>query len=121
LAQLSPAQYDRVRQDTAQRLGIRMETLDNEVARRRAVVQARAVKLPLTEPWPESVDGSEVLHQVAARFSLQVVLPAGAAHAITLWAVHAHAFEAFLHTARPAHREPDRAGPLPPRGPAPSY
>jgi len=100
LAQLSPTQYDRARQGAAQRLGIRMETLDSEVSRRRADVQARAVKLPLIEPWPESVDGAEVLHQVAARFSLQVVLPPGAAHAIALWDAHAHAFEAFLHTPR---------------------
>jgi len=100
LAQLSPTQYDRARQGAAQRLGIRMETLDSEVSRRRADVQARAVKLPLIEPWPDSVDGAEVLHQVAARFSLQVVLPPGAAHAIALWDAHAHASEAFLHTPR---------------------
>src|ERR1043166_7084570 len=104
LAQLTPAQYDRIRPAEAIRLGIRLETLDAEVARCRLVTdydaQARAVKLTLIEPWPEPVNGAEVLHQVADRFVLRVVLPPGASHALALWPAHAHAFRAFLHTPR---------------------
>src|SRR5882724_7618425 len=54
LARLSPGQYDRARQAEATRLGIRLETLDAEVARCRPDVsydaQARAVKLQSVEP-----------------------------------------------------------------------
>src|SRR5947209_10857915 len=88
LARLTPAQYDRVRKAEARRLGIRIETLDSEVAKCRPDdydAQARAVKLPPVEPWPDPVDGQEVLTQVVARFVLRVVLPPGAADAITLW------------------------------------
>src|SRR5213594_2731720 len=104
LAALTPAQYDRARQVEAARLGIRLETLDAEVARCRLEAdydaQARAVKLPLIEPWPEPVDGQEVLHQVLARFVRAVVLPPGAPAVLALWPAHAHAFDAFLHTPR---------------------
>jgi putative DNA primase/helicase len=62
--------------------------------------EARAVKLPPVEPWPEPVDGNEVLHQVRARFVRAVILPPGAAEVLALWPAHAHAFDAFLHTPR---------------------
>jgi len=85
-------------------LGIRLETLDAEVAKSRTELdyddQARAVKLPPVEPWPEPVDGAEVLDQVSARFTLHVFLPPGAADGITLWDAPAHAFQAFLHSPR---------------------
>jgi len=104
LAALTPAQYDRVRQAEATSLGIRLETLDAEVAKCRPDVsydaQARAVKLQPVEPWPEPVDGSEVLTQVTARFTLHIVLPPGAAVELALWEAHVHAFGAFLHTPR---------------------
>src|SRR6266702_726374 len=96
LAALSPAQYDRTRKPEATRLGLRLETLDTEVAKSRTELdyddQARAVKLPPVEPWPEPVDGAEVLDQVSERFTLHVFLPPGAADGITLWDAHAHAF-----------------------------
>ena len=102
LAALSPAQYDRTRKAEATHLGIRLETLDTEVAKSRTELdyddQARAAKLPPVEPWPEPVDGAEVLDQVSERFTLHVFLPPGAADGITLWDAHAHAFQAFLHS-----------------------
>src|SRR5437868_4756209 len=89
LAALTPAQYDRVRKAEARRLGIRIETLDAEVARCRLEAdydaQARAINLPVVEPWPDPVNGAEVLHQVAERFLLRLILPPGAAHALALW------------------------------------
>ena len=103
LARLSPGEYDRARQPEAARLGIRKETLDTEVARRRPLsddAQGRAVHLPAVEPWPEPVNGAEVLDQVSARFTHYLVLPPGAADAIALWQPHAHACTAFVHTPR---------------------
>src|SRR6266446_6971048 len=103
LARLSPGEYDRARQAEATRLGIRKETLDTEVARRRPLsddAQGRAVHLPAVEPWPEPVNGAEVLDQVSARFTHYLVLPPGAADAIALWETHAHTCAAFVHTPR---------------------
>jgi len=103
LARLSPGEYDRARQAEAARLGIRKETLDAEVARCRPLSddgQGHPVHLPPVEPWPEAVDGAEVLDYVSARFTLHLVLPPGAADAIALWNAHAHACAAFVHTPR---------------------
>src|SRR5258708_5052606 len=60
----------------------------------------RNVKLPVIEPWPEPVKGAEVLDEVSARYTRVVLLPAGAADAMTLWTAHAHAYEAFAQTPR---------------------
>jgi putative DNA primase/helicase len=104
LAKLRPTEYDRAREKEAKRLGIRVATLDAEVAQRRPASstsgQGRTVELPDLEPWPESVNGAQVLNEVAATFARYVALPPGAADALTLWAAHAHAFEVFLHSPR---------------------
>ncbi|MBI4328198.1 MAG: DUF3631 domain-containing protein [Chloroflexi bacterium] len=104
LAKLPPADYDRARDAEAKRLGIRVGTLDGEVATRRPAAsdcaQGGAVELPDIEPWPEPVDGAEVLNEVAATFTRYIVLPHGAADALALWTAHAHALEAFIHTPR---------------------
>jgi putative DNA primase/helicase len=99
LAQLSPAQYDRARRAEAGRLHLRLKTLDAEVAKIRTELgieaQANAVKLPAIEPWPEPVDGAELLDQVSCRYTAYMVLPLGAADAFALWGVHPHALAAF--------------------------
>jgi hypothetical protein len=103
LARLSPGEYDRARQSEAARLGIRKETLDSEVAKRRPLsdaAQGRAVHLPAVEPWPEPVDGAQLLDEVSARNSAGLVLPPGAADAMALWSEQAHACPAFVHTPR---------------------
>ncbi len=105
LAKLTPTDYDRCRVSEAARLGIRVATLDAEVAACRPKTaddgaQGFAVDLPSVEPWPHPVDGGKVLSEVAAAFSRYVALPVGAADALALWTAHAHAFEAFVHTPR---------------------
>ena len=103
LARLSAVEYDRARPAEAARLGLRKETLDSEVARRRPLsddAQARAVHLPAIEPWPLPVNGAEMLDQVAARYALHLALPLGAADVLALWTEQAHACPAFAHTPR---------------------
>ncbi len=100
LARLTLAQYDRVRKSEAGKLGMRVESLDAEVSRCRRQLDEEAngggIELPVVEPWPEAVNGGEVLDAVAGRYSLYVVLPPGAAEAMALWTQHAHALEAFF-------------------------
>lgn len=113
LAKLSPADYDRCRKAEAERLGIRPQTLDDEVAARRPKAkddkaQGAAVVLPDVDPWPDPVSGAEVLNEVALTFARYVVLPPGAADALALWCAHAHAFEAFAHTPRLNFCSPDK-------------
>jgi putative DNA primase/helicase len=112
LAALSRTDYDRCRKDEAKRLGLRPGTLDAEVSARRAPhdpgTQGSAVEFPKIEPWPEPVNGADVLNEAAATFFRYLVLPSGAADALALWAAHTHTFEAFVHTPRLNFRSPER-------------
>src|SRR6266446_7042837 len=106
LASLPAADYDRARKAEAKRLGIRVETLDAEVAKCRQLSDEAAaldstlsiLHSPLV--WPQPVDGAQVLDQVSSRFSLYVKLPPGAADALALWDGHSHAFAAFALSPR---------------------
>lgn len=104
LAKLTPAEYDRVRKAEAARLKIRPATLDAEVSKRRPQADSRAqgtaVNLANVEPWPELVNGCELLDAVSDRFTHYGALPDGAADAMALWTAGCHVFEAFIHTPR---------------------
>lgn len=104
LAALTPMEYDGVREAAAKQLGVRVGTLDVEVAQRRVLPaddgQGTAVEFPAVEPWPYPVDGPEVLSAVVATFVRYVALPPHAAVVLALWAALTHAFEAFLHSPR---------------------
>jgi putative DNA primase/helicase len=107
LAALSPIEYDRCREAEAERLGVRVTTLDSEVKRRRPAdagdgdrLQGRPLELPEPEPWHEPVDGAAMLTAIADAFARYVALPEGAADAVTLWCLHAHALDAAEHAPR---------------------
>ena len=95
LAGLDPMAYDRERQAAADRLGIRVGTLDAEVRRIRGDSgsdDAQGVAFCLTdpEPWPAPVDGAQVLAEIAGAVSRHVVLPPHCADAVALWIMFAH-------------------------------
>lgn len=99
LAKLPPFDYDRAREDEANRLGVRVGTLDRLVARERGDLagdetSGSAVLFPEPEPWPDEVDGAALLNDLADTFTRYVIMPAGAADAAALWALHAHAHDA---------------------------
>jgi len=112
LAALSRVEYDRCRETEAVALGIRKSTLDAEVEAHRPRVGIAAhgstVEFPEVDPWEMPVRGSEVLNEVAARFSRHLALPPGGASALALWVGHTHAFEAFVHTPRLNFRSPEK-------------
>jgi hypothetical protein len=49
------------------------------------------LKLAEVEPWPEPVDGQDLLHELTYCLRKHVVLPEPSIDAIALWVVHAHA------------------------------
>lgn len=104
LAKLSPADYDRCRDNEARRLKIRTVTLDAEIQKRRAksgeILQGGALNLVDVELWPEPVNGADTLAGLAETFSRYVALPAGAADALALWTAHTHCFESFVCSPR---------------------
>jgi putative DNA primase/helicase len=69
-------------------------------------LQGSAVICPDVEPWPEAVDGATVLDEVAKKVSSCLALPDGAPDTIALWIMHAHAYEAFIHSPRLNFRSP---------------
>jgi hypothetical protein len=60
------------------------------------------------EPWPESVDGAELLNELAGMFSRHVVLPGHAAEALALWVLHTYAFELREVTAYVGVESPEK-------------
>jgi hypothetical protein len=105
LATLPPLEYDRVRKAEAERLGIRVTTLDAEVDRLRpqqasSALQGQTVDFAEVEPWPEAVSGASTLSKVAEALCRYVMLPAGVADALALWCTHVHVFTAFLCSPR---------------------
>lgn len=60
----------------------------------RSQEQGQAVTLTDPEPWPEPVGGGPLLAELERTFARFVALPEGAATALALWTVHAHALDA---------------------------
>jgi putative DNA primase/helicase len=101
LAAMPVAEYERARKDEAKRLKMRASVLDREVkAARKNGEDENDLGLFEPEPWPEEVDGGDLLDRIAGALCRHVVMPPHAAEAVTLWAVHCHAFELWRHTPR---------------------
>ena len=112
LASLSPIDYDRRRESAAKLLGVRMSTLDAEVAARRSNIEEQTVTEQLAaatpEPWTDAVDGASLLDDLASFYTRYVVLPEGAAHMLALWTEHTYAMDAFVITPRLAVVSPQK-------------
>src|SRR5262245_29330430 len=99
LSALRPLEYDQVRNTEAERLGVRMGTLDKEVERARGQAGAElsnaADFLIDPEPWPEPVHAARLLDDITDVVRAHLVLPNGAAELLALWVLHAHAHDCF--------------------------
>jgi putative DNA primase/helicase len=60
-----------------------------------AELQGRSLLLESPKPWPEQVDGSDLLGEIVAAIRRYVVLVCGAEVAIALWVLLTHAFDAW--------------------------
>lgn len=96
LAALDTLAYERERKEAAETLGFRVTILDSLVEALRKTEQPGSGNLFLEdpEPWPDPVGGAELLDELCAAARRYVSLPAGAAEAIALWCLHAHAHDA---------------------------
>jgi hypothetical protein len=112
LASLEPFAYDVVRVKEAERLGIRVGTLDDQVEKLREREESsagtgRPLELAPPDPWPTPILGAELLNEIATAVHRYVVLPSEAIVAVTLWVMHAHAFEASTISPRLAITSPE--------------
>jgi putative DNA primase/helicase len=112
LASLSPIDYDRRRESAAKLLGIRVSTLDAEVAAKRSKLEEQHVTEQFAaatpEPWTDAVDGASLLDNLASFYTRFVVLPEGAADMLALWTLHTYAIDAFVITPRLAVVSPQK-------------
>jgi putative DNA primase/helicase len=113
LARLSVLDYDRERHAAAEQLGVRAAILDRliDTERKRLAPsddrQGRALALPESEPWPEAVDGTALLDELAAAIRRHVVVTDHACDATALWAVHTYLLDALDITPRLAVTSPE--------------
>ena len=95
LATLPLIEYDRVRTSEAERLGVRVGTLDSEVGKRRpadlsqTAGQGQPLVLIDPTPWPEPVDGADLLNDQVTAFERYLALAPHSAYALALWVLHA--------------------------------
>src|SRR5262249_43511930 len=100
LAALAPIEYDRVREETAKNLRIRVSTLDDEVKKRQTRTESggktegETILLSDPEPWPESVDIASVLTILTRTVKRFVIVTDSAITAIALWIVNTYAHDA---------------------------
>ena len=62
----------------------------------------------MIEPWPDPINGADLLDEICNAVKRYLVLPEGSAETIALWVVHTHAFQCFEHTPRLAITSPEK-------------
>jgi putative DNA primase/helicase len=88
LATLRLIDFEKERKAAAERLGVRASVLDKVVAAARPdekTGHGRGVELKDPEPWPELVNGSALLDDIAALLKRFVVCDEYSCAAVTLW------------------------------------
>jgi hypothetical protein len=102
LARLPYMQYERERKESAKRLNARTSKLDDLVQSLRPPVkdnddglQGGAVTFAEPDPWPDPVDGAQLLNMIAYAVRRYVVLNKHGIHICALWAVHSYLTEYF--------------------------
>lgn len=94
LAALDAAEYEQCRKDMAKRLNVRVGYLDQEVSRERkgkgnGKTESESYFQEI-EPWPEPVDGGDLLDRLCDAFRRFLALRHGADRALSLWALFTH-------------------------------
>jgi hypothetical protein len=90
LAKLSPLEYDKCRKAEAKKLGVRADTLDEEVAKARPKMPAAATEAlapAAPEPWAEPVDGQTLLNDLLGFIKRFIVVSEPSLIALALWIV----------------------------------
>jgi Protein of unknown function (DUF3631)/Primase C terminal 1 (PriCT-1) len=97
LAALPPLEYDTRRVAVAKAWGVRVNNLDIEVAKRRAVADdaTQDTVVEEIEPWEEPVNGATLLAEFRAIIERHVILPTGAALALSLWVLGSYCMDAW--------------------------
>jgi len=95
LAKLAPLEYDKCRKEEAKRLKVRVDTLDDAVAKARKKDQqaASGIELRKIVPWSAPVEACALFDEVRNFVKRFLVLTPEQLTTIVLWILFAHAFE----------------------------
>jgi putative DNA primase/helicase len=113
LAGLGELEYEGERKKVAKLLNFRAPALDHLVTAERDHVddgnrQGRALSLPEPEPWPEPVNGADVLSSASTIVRQYVVMSDGAADTAALWVMHTYLLDVFGISPRLAITSPEK-------------
>jgi len=86
LSALSPLEYDRVRKDEAETLGVRPGTLDKMVSAARKHDPEGGIDFADVEPWPSPIDPAILLTEISATVRRFIICQHETADAVALWA-----------------------------------
>lgn len=107
------AQYMRYR-DQLKRVGIPLGQFDQAMKRpnlkedqEEQTKRGRRLELYEPSPWPEPVNGVELLDEISATIKNYMVMHESDADLVALWVIHTHIFDAFTHTPRLLITAPD--------------
>ncbi len=95
LSKLDFMEYDRVREEEAKRLDVRVSTLDALVKNLRYEEQVSESIVEEIEPYPEPVSGVEVMGAIEATINRFMVLPSGASAALSAWIACTYVYDQF--------------------------
>lgn len=70
--------------------------------------QGRALEMPTPEPWPEPVDGVQLLGDLVKILQAHVKMQPGSPLACALWVLHCHAFQAWQISPRLTITSPEK-------------
>ncbi|CBJ37104.1 protein of unknown function [Ralstonia solanacearum CMR15] len=86
LSAISPLAYDRVRKPEARRMGVQVSTLDRMVKDARGEAQSEeAGPFVDVEPWPDPVDGAELLSEITRTIRRFIICDSETVTATALW------------------------------------
>jgi putative DNA primase/helicase len=100
LAALGVLEYEGERTQAAQRLQLRASALDRLVAAQRDPIddggkQGRVLNLPEPEPWPDPINGADLLDELSGIIRRYVAMSAHAADTVALWVLHTYLISGF--------------------------
>lgn len=110
LAQMPDFDYARIRKKKAKELGVRESDLDKEIQRHKKpedTAKGKAIELYEPEPWPEHVNGADVLDEAVEILLRHMIMREADAYACVLWAAHTYIFDMFDHSPRLLITAPD--------------
>jgi hypothetical protein len=101
LRERNPANYERARA-RLRKAHVRVAELDKHVERRCPEPEGAGGRLEFAEiePWPEPVDGAELLNAMTVHLEHFAIMPEYGASATALFALHCHTLDAAIHTPR---------------------